>query len=314
MREKGLLNIGANFEVGSQSPFDARLKVSTFSDLTDNLETTYPKKNIYRTMCVSVEDENAIYMLIVEPNTIYSAADRRTCWKKVGSDIEEAPKDNNIYGRRNGAWVVTLVLGETAGTAFDGERGKRLEEAITKKVDKVDGKGLSTNDFTTEYKEKLDGLENYDDTNIVNELNNTQEIVTINSDDIKELKKKALAVVNVVAESTATLEKINTLNDVRVYDLIETGTDGVVVGTEANSFALAIDSALASEFVSRTVNCVVNNKTTRDITVTLPSALSGWTIVNGMTFTVLSAGKSGEFNFLFLVEKKTVRILGGVLV
>lgn len=32
---------------------------------------------------------------------------------------------------------------------------------IGKKVDKVDGKGLSTNDFTNEYKEKLDGLENY---------------------------------------------------------------------------------------------------------------------------------------------------------
>lgn len=31
---------------------------------------------------------------------------------------------------------------------------------IGKKVDKVDGKGLSTNDFTNEYKEKLDGLEN----------------------------------------------------------------------------------------------------------------------------------------------------------
>ena len=28
------------------------------------------------------------------------------------------------------------------------------------KVDKIDGKGLSTNDFTSEYKEKLDGLEN----------------------------------------------------------------------------------------------------------------------------------------------------------
>lgn len=31
---------------------------------------------------------------------------------------------------------------------------------IGKKVDKVDGKGLSTNDFTDEYKTKLDGLEN----------------------------------------------------------------------------------------------------------------------------------------------------------
>ena len=37
------------------------------------------------------------------------------------------------------------------------------------KVDKIDGKGLSTNDFTNEYKEKLDGLENYATESYVNE-------------------------------------------------------------------------------------------------------------------------------------------------
>lgn len=39
------------------------------------------------------------------------------------------------------------------------------------KVDKIDGKGLSTNDFTNELKTKLENLENYDDTNIKNEIN-----------------------------------------------------------------------------------------------------------------------------------------------
>lgn len=38
--------------------------------------------------------------------------------------------------------------------------GQSVETMIDDKVDKVDGKGLSTNDFTNEYKEKLDGLEN----------------------------------------------------------------------------------------------------------------------------------------------------------
>ena len=37
------------------------------------------------------------------------------------------------------------------------------------KVDKIDDKGLSTNDFTNEYKEKLDGLENYATESYVNE-------------------------------------------------------------------------------------------------------------------------------------------------
>ena len=45
---------------------------------------------------------------------------------------------------------------------------------LSKKVDKVDGKGLSTNDFTKEDKEKLNSLSNYDDTKIKEELANKQ--------------------------------------------------------------------------------------------------------------------------------------------
>lgn len=38
---------------------------------------------------------------------------------------------------------------------------KYVDTAAATKVDKVDGKQLSTNDFTNESKEKLDSLENY---------------------------------------------------------------------------------------------------------------------------------------------------------
>lgn len=38
------------------------------------------------------------------------------------------------------------------------------------KVDKVVGKGLSTNDFTNEHKSKLEGLENYDDTQVKSDI------------------------------------------------------------------------------------------------------------------------------------------------
>lgn len=39
-----------------------------------------------------------------------------------------------------------------------------VDNLLAAKVDKVEGKGLSTEDFTTELKTKLEGLENYDDT------------------------------------------------------------------------------------------------------------------------------------------------------
>lgn len=44
--------------------------------------------------------------------------------------------------------------------------------SISDKVDKITGKGLSTNDYTTAEKNKLSGLSNYDDTAVRNLINN----------------------------------------------------------------------------------------------------------------------------------------------
>lgn len=59
----------------------------------------------------------------------------------------------------------SLEIGETTGTAYDGAKGKKNADDITaltttvnNKVDKVTGKGLSTNDYTNKDKSKLDNL------------------------------------------------------------------------------------------------------------------------------------------------------------
>ncbi|MBQ2855500.1 MAG: hypothetical protein IJE78_00455 [Bacteroidaceae bacterium] len=49
---------------------------------------------------------------------------------------------------------------------YKGSEVEELLDSIGNKVDKVDGKQLSTEDFTTLLKQKLDGLSNYDDTEI----------------------------------------------------------------------------------------------------------------------------------------------------
>lgn len=46
----------------------------------------------------------------------------------------------------------------------------KIKTLVGTKVDKVEGKGLSTNDFTTQEKTKLATLQNYDDTNISNRV------------------------------------------------------------------------------------------------------------------------------------------------
>lgn len=54
--------------------------------------------------------------------------------------------------------VVDTALSETSTNPV---QNKVVKSIIDTKVDKVDGKGLSTNDFTTAEKEKLTGLENF---------------------------------------------------------------------------------------------------------------------------------------------------------
>lgn len=62
-----------------------------------------------------------------------------------------------------------------------------LTESNAQKVDKIEGKGLSTNDFTNELKEKLVGLGSYDDSHIVAEIEKIEETLTTKQDIIEDL-------------------------------------------------------------------------------------------------------------------------------
>ena len=61
---------------------------------------------------------------------------------------------------------------------------QETDELLSNKVDKIIGKGLSTNDFTDEEKNKLNSLTNYDDTEVRNSINE------INSNLTKVVSKK----------------------------------------------------------------------------------------------------------------------------
>lgn len=69
-------------------------------------------------------------------------------------------------------WVDTKYehIGSTATDLSDYYKKEEADKLLDKKVDKVTGKGLSTNDYTTTEKTKLASLENYDDTAIKAEL------------------------------------------------------------------------------------------------------------------------------------------------
>ena len=67
------------------------------------------------------------------------------------------------------------VMGADTGGSGGGDLSNyytksEVDSKLTTKVDKVSGKGLSTNDYTTVEKNKLAGLVNYDDTAIKKQI------------------------------------------------------------------------------------------------------------------------------------------------
>lgn len=73
---------------------------------------------------------------------------------------------------------------ELSTTSINAVQNKVITAALNNKVDKVNGKQLSTEDFTSALKAKLEGLNNYDDTSIQNAVNSlTTQINTLVSGD-----------------------------------------------------------------------------------------------------------------------------------
>lgn len=97
-----------------------------------------------------------------------------------------------------------------------GDMKKMAESIDANKVQKIEGKGLSTNDFTNEYKQKLAGLQNYDDTEIKQNIadikeeqqtqnKNIEQNTTKNKEQDELISKLKSALINVETEEAKSL-------------------------------------------------------------------------------------------------------------
>ena len=85
--------------------------------------------------------------------------------EKIAEIIANAPEDFDTL-KEISDWIENH---EDSAAAMNSAISANTS-AISDKVDKVTGKGLSTNDFTKSYKDKLDNLNNYDDTKIKSDI------------------------------------------------------------------------------------------------------------------------------------------------
>ena len=119
----------------------------------------------------------------------------------LNTDVEGLNTDltsltNTVSGHTTSIGEIETDVSNIQGTVSN------LQTSVNNKVDKITGKGLSTNDFTNTYKSKLDSLENYDDTTITQnvstlqssvstveqKVSNIEEDVGTNTTDITSLK------------------------------------------------------------------------------------------------------------------------------
>ena len=129
---------------------------------------------------------------------------------------------------------------------------------ISGKVDKVTGKGLSTEDFTSALKSKLEGLKNYDDTEISNAVSSLQsQINTLVSGDANDA--------------------INSFNEIIAF------LEGVKDTEDLASIIASIEQQIAGKMDAVTLAKVATSGSYNDLSdkPTIPSAvtestISGW--------------------------------------
>lgn len=98
----------------------------------------------------------------------------------VNANADELNKANqNIENLQSGQGTsnadITSLKNRVSTLETDNTTNKsNITNLQSNKVDKVEGKGLSTEDFTTELKSKLEGLKNYDDTEIKEDISNLE--------------------------------------------------------------------------------------------------------------------------------------------
>ena len=95
---------------------------------------------------------------------------------------QQIDDDKTAIDTLNGDLSIVGSVDSKVATAYSNATSYTDTECA-KKVDKVSGKGLSTNDFTDELKTKLNNLENYDDTALGNRVTANENAITVLNGD-----------------------------------------------------------------------------------------------------------------------------------
>lgn len=135
---------------------------------------------------------------------------------KEGAANKYQPKGNyltqhqDISGKADKSEIPSLE-GYATESWVENQNYLTEHQDISGKVDKVAGKGLSTNDFTNALKEKLEGLQNYDDTELSDKV---EQLITDFDTLIKDNPNKAINSFNEIVAFLNGIEDSETLEGI----------------------------------------------------------------------------------------------------
>ena len=206
------ISLLSNLSINSQLPDVTRMQFDTIEDMKNYREQWLPQ--MYDSFCLedskkyrfnksNTEDpitgkwrvineggssDLSSYYTKTETNNLLDNKVDKVSGKDLSTnDFTDAYKqqiDDNktAIETLNGDSSVVGSVDSKVSTAYSNATSYTDTECA-KKVDKVSGKGLSTNDFTDELKTKLDNLENYDDTALGNRVTANENAITVLNGD-----------------------------------------------------------------------------------------------------------------------------------
>ena len=201
----------------------------------DTPQTITGQKTFMETVGIANEDGTVDYLKHINNNFLLSTSTGRNLLnideglnKIYAFNKELAFKDDLI----DAGGGTTVIVGDSAVDAlyFDSDP----QAQINNKVDKVNGKQLSTNDFTTPYKNKLDGLVNYDDTALTNAIATK---VNLNGDNLTSTNISAW-------KSLLSVTDIDSRVKLGIKNVTHNDNTGVFTFTRDNGTSFTVDTLL----------------------------------------------------------------------
>ena len=206
------ISLLSNLSINSQLPDVTRMQFDTIEDMKNYREQWLPQ--MYDSFCLedskkyrfnksnSVDpitgkwrviseggssDLSSYYTKTETNNLLDNKVDKVSGKGLSTNDFTDAYKqqiDDNktAIETLNGDSSIVGSVDSKVSTAYSNATSYTDTECA-KKVDKVSGKGLSTNDFTDELKTKLNNLENYDDTALGNRVTANENAITVLNGD-----------------------------------------------------------------------------------------------------------------------------------